>query len=186
VSGGPYASILAGDLVRRTPRFDLVPLQPSDAAALLETLADSEVVRFMDIEPLAHPDQARSLIARAESLRTAGAGVRWAIRARADGAFVGTCGFQGLVWERGCRGEIGYEVAQSFWGAHVMDEIMPLLTDFGFTALGLRRLEAFVAEHNHRSCRVLERHGFLREGLLRDYGFWKDAFWNQLIYARLG
>ena len=31
----------------------------------------------------------------------------------------------------------------------------------------------------HPSGGVIER-----EGLLRDYGFWKDRFWDQLLYAR--
>ena len=29
---------------------------------------------------------------------------------------------------------------------------------------------------NARSCRLLERHGFNREGVLRDYGYWKGRF----------
>jgi len=183
---GPYASILAGEVGLSTARFDLRPLEPRDAAELLAEFSDAEVVRFMDIEIHTDIAETEAVIEWTQNIRTEGAGLRWAIRARDDGALVGTCGFNSLVWERGCRGEIGYDVARRFWGARVMDEVMPVALGFGFRTLGLRRVEAMVTDGNHWSCNLLERHGFTREGVLRDHAFWKDAFWDQLIYAKLG
>jgi ribosomal-protein-alanine N-acetyltransferase len=185
-NSGPYASILAGEVRLTTDRFELKPLAPADAPELLEEFSDTDVVRFMDIER--HTDIAETLSVTewTQNIRAAGTGVRWAIRARDGGGLVGSCGFNSLVWERGCRGEIGYDVAQAFWGQRVMDEVMPPVLGFGFRTLGLRRIEAMVTEGNHWSCALLERHGFTREGVLRDHAFWKDEFWDQLIYAKLG
>ena len=183
---GPFAQILAGDLRRDTARFALAPLAMSDAADFFVHLSDPAVVEFMDIEPLVDVAQAERIISWAEDIRTAGVGVRWAVRDRADGGFVGSCGFNTLVWERGCRGEVAYDVARRLWGDRVMDEVLPLLLDFGFHALGLRRIEAMVTVGNAPSERLLERNGFEREGLLREHSFWKDRFWDQLVYARLG
>ena len=183
---GPYASILAGDVGLTTSRFDLRPLQPKDSAELLEVFSDGEVVRFMDIERHTDVAETEAVIEWTQNIRAAGTGVRWAIRARGGDDLVGTCGFNTLVWERGCRGEIGYDVAKRFWGARVMDEVMPVVLAFGFRTLGLRRVEAMVTEGNAWSCALLERHGFTREGVLRDHAFWKDEFWDQLIYAKLG
>jgi ribosomal-protein-alanine N-acetyltransferase len=56
---------------------------------------------------------------------------------------------------------------------------------FGYERLGLRRLEAMVTAGNQRSCALLERHGFVREGLLRDHGYWTGRFWDQIVYGRL-
>ena len=95
-------------------------------------------------------------------------------------------GFNGLVWERGCRGEVAYDVSRRFWGQKVMDEVLPPVLAFGFLTLGLRRIEAMVTLGNNPSCRLLERHGFTREGVLRDHAFWKDQFWDQVIYGKLG
>jgi ribosomal-protein-alanine N-acetyltransferase len=186
VNVGPYASILAGEVTLGTVRFELKPLDPADAPELLEEFSDTEVVRFMDIERHTDIAETLSVIEWTQNIRAAGTGVRWAIRARDGDGLVGTCGFNSLVWERGCRGEIGYDVAQAFWGEHVMDEVMPGVLGFGFRTLGLRRIEAMVTGGNHWSCALLERHGFVREGVLRDHAFWKDAFWDQLIYAKLG
>ena len=186
MNSGPYASILAGDVGLRTSRFDLRPLEPADASELFLEFSDTEVVRFMAIERHTEVAETEAMIEWTQNIRAAGTGVRWAIRTRGDGALVGTCGLNSLVWERGCRGEIGYDVSRRFWGAKVMDEVMPPLLGFGFRTLGLRRIEAMVTAGNHRSCELLLRHGFVREGVLRDHAFWKDAFWDQLIYSKLG
>jgi len=186
VSAGPYAQILAGDLRLATARFALSPLCMADAPDFFAHLSDAEVVEFMDIEPLADIAQAEGIISWAEDIRTAGVGMRWAVRDKANGAFVGSCGFNSLVWERGCRGEVAYDVARRLWGERVMDEVLPPVLDCGFRTLGLRRIEAMVTVGNAPSERLLERHGFEREGLLREHGFWKDRFWDQLVYARLG
>ena len=183
---GPYASILAGEVGLRTERFALAPLTPGDAGELLEEFSDTEVVRFMDIERHTDIEETELVIEWTQNIRAAGTGVRWAVRAREGGELVGTCGFNSLVWERGCHGEIGYDVAQRFWGTKVMDEVMPAMLGFGFRTLGLRRVEAMGTAGNPWSCNLLERHGFTREGVLRDHAFWKDAFWDQLIYAKLG
>ncbi len=183
---GPYASILAGDVSLGTARFALRPLAPADAAELFVMFSDADVVRFMDIDRHGDISEAQSVIEWTQNIRAAGTGVRFAIRARSDGSFIGTAGYNTLVWERGCRGEIGYDVGKPYWGARVMDEVMPAVLGFGFRTLGLRRVEAMVTVGNHWSCNLLERHGFKREGVLRDHAFWKDEFWDQLVYAKLG
>jgi [ribosomal protein S5]-alanine N-acetyltransferase len=186
MSSGPYASVLAEAAALRTARFELSPLRNEDADELFAELSDPEVVRFMDIDRPQAVEQVLPLIEWAQNIRASGTGVRWAIRLREGGGLIGTCGLHSLVWERGCRGEIGYDVGRPHWGERVMDEIMPAALDFGFRTLGLRRIEAMVTGGNSWSCALLERHGFSREGVLRDHAFWKDAFWDQLIYARLG
>jgi ribosomal-protein-alanine N-acetyltransferase len=186
VRAGPFAQTLAGDLRLRTDRFVLTPLGMADAPDFLVHLSDVAVVEFMDIEPLVDLEQAQAIISWTEDIRTAGVGVRWAVRSRDNGAFVGSCGFNTLVWERGCRGEVAYDVARRLWGERVMDEVLPRILTVGFGPLGLRRIEAMVTVGNDASGRLLERHGFAREGLLREHGFWKDRFWDQLVYARLG
>jgi ribosomal-protein-alanine N-acetyltransferase len=186
VSEGPFAPILFGALALDTPRFRLKPLAVGDAADLLTHLSDPAVTQFMDIEPQTDVEQALDVIAWAGEIRAAGAGVRWTIRRAQGGEFIGTAGFNSLVWERGCRGEVAYDVSRCFWGDKVMDEVLPALLAFGFRTLGLRRIEALVTAGNEPSCRLLERHGFEREGVLRDQAFWKDRFWDQVVYARLG
>jgi ribosomal-protein-alanine N-acetyltransferase len=175
---------LDGDLELAIGEFRLKPLGEADAGDLFVHFADLRVVEFMDIEPLTEIEQACQIIAWAVTQRAVGAGIRWAVRERA-GAFVGTCGFNRIDVERGRRGEIAYDLGCAWWGRGVMSAILPAIVDFGFGRLALHRLEAMVTPGNARSSRLLQRHGFAREGLLRGFGFWKGRYWDQIVYSRL-
>jgi ribosomal-protein-alanine N-acetyltransferase len=168
----------------RTARFALAPLDHDDLDDLFAHFADPQVTEYLDIRPLAGRSDAREIIDWAIQLRSSGQGVRWAIR-DGEGRFVGTCGFHLMTFLRGRRAEIGYDLSPAWWGQGVMGEVMPAALAFGYGGLGLHRIEAMVTPGNARSCALLERHGFRREGTLRAYGFWKDQFWDQILYARL-
>ena len=175
---------LSGSLELRVAEFSLRPLDASDAPDILTHLGDPRVVEFMDLDPLTDIEEAHQIVEWAAGQRTLGAGIRWAIR-DSSGAFVGTCGFNQFVVERGRRGEVAYDLSHAWWGRGVMSKILPELVDFALRRLGLHRVEAMVTPGNLRSCRLLERHGFLLEGELRGYSFWKSRYWNQLVYARV-
>jgi ribosomal-protein-alanine N-acetyltransferase len=180
-----FAQALSGPLDLHSADYRLSPLARADAEDLFAHFADPAVVEFMDIDAHASLDEALGVIGWSQSLRAAGTGARWAVHSRRESAFVGTIGFNSLVWERGRRGEIGYDVARRYWGKRVMDQVLPVVLDFGFETLGLRRIEAMVTDGNAPSCRLLERHGFEREGLLRDHAHWKGRFWDQIVYGRV-
>lgn len=176
---------LSGDLRISTEVFELTPLCHDDAGDLLAEFGDPGVVEWMDIEPLETLEQATSIIDWAAGQRALGAGVRWAIRRRCDGAFVGTCGFNRIILERGRRGEIAYDLTRAWQGLGVMSQVLPAVIAFGWERLRLHRQEALVTPGNARSCALLERHGFLREGELAGYGFWKGRFWDQIVYGKV-
>jgi ribosomal-protein-alanine N-acetyltransferase len=174
---------LTGDLVLAAGRFDLRPLEMSDAADVLAEFSDPRVVEWMDIEPLRDLDEARAIVSWAQNQRALGAGCRWSIRDRAGGDFVGTCGFNQIVVERGRRGEIAYDLTIPWQGRGVMQAVLPAVVDFGWRRLTLHRLEAMVTPGNQRSWALLERHGFTREGVLAGYGFWKGRYFDQIVYG---
>lgn len=180
------AATLAGEgPILTAGRYVLRPLCTDDAPEVLAIFSDPAVVEYMDIPPMTILDDALGAIGWAQSRREQGLGARWGVRPLGGGALMGTCGFNLLELDRGRRGEIAYDLARAHWGRGVMSEVMPHLLRFGFERLGLRRLEAYVTDGNAASCRLLERHGFRREGVLRDHGWWKGRYWDQLVYARL-
>jgi ribosomal-protein-alanine N-acetyltransferase len=174
---------LSGDLIVTAGRFELRPLDMSDAPDILAEFSDPRVVEWMDIEPLNDLEEARAIIGWAQAQRALGAGLRWAIRERAHREVVGTCGFNQIVVERGRRGEIAYDLTVAWQGRGVMGAVLPAVVDFGWGRLGLHRLEAMVTPGNQRSCALLERHGFTREGVLAGYGFWKGRYFDQIVYG---
>ena len=174
---------LTGDIILAAGRFNLRPLEESDAEDLLAEFADPRVVEWMDIEPLSDIEEARAIIGWARDQRALGAGLRWAIREEGGGEFLGTCGFNRIIVERGRRGEIAYDLASRWQGHGVMAAVLPAVVEFGWRQLGLHRLEALVTPGNHRSCALLERHGFKREGVLAGYGYWKGGYVDQIVYG---
>jgi ribosomal-protein-alanine N-acetyltransferase len=167
-----------------TANYRLTSLDNADRADLFAHFSDWQTVEHMDIEPLVEVSGAAAIIAWAKRLAASGAGVRWAIRDR-DGAFVGTAGFNSLVRERGARGEVAYDVVRPRWRQGVMAEVLPAVLEHGFEGLGLHRIEAMVTPGHVASVALLERHGFVLEGVLRDYAFWKGRYWDQQLFARL-
>lgn len=79
--------------------------------------------------------------------------------------------------------QIGYWCGQPHAGQGYMYDALRLVIPFAFGQLRLHRLEAACIPHNLRSVRLLEKAGFLREGMLRSYlkinGIWQD----HLLYA---
>ncbi len=82
-------------------------------------------------------------------------------------------------------GSIGYWMGAPFAGRGYMSDAVRALIPFAFGALRLHRLEAACIPTNAASVRLLERLGFRREGLARQYlcinGVWED----HLLYALL-
>lgn len=168
-----------------TERYRLDLLQPADAAALLTHFADPDVTRYLDFDPLTDLAAARSIVDWTQGLTRNRAGGRWAIRSRDGGAWLGTAGFNAITRARASRGEIAYDLAREWWGRGVMREVLPALLRVGFVDLDLNRLEAFVTPGNEASRRLLTRHGFRQEGLLRAYGRWRGRDWDQELWSLL-
>ena len=66
-------------------------------------------------------------------------------------------------------GELGCGVVPAARGRGVATEALRLLADWAFDALGLGRLQVFVAPENVAALRLVKRAGFRHEGVLRAY-----------------
>jgi ribosomal-protein-alanine N-acetyltransferase len=82
-------------------------------------------------------------------------------------------------------GIIGYWLAEPFWGKGIMPEAVKLLTDYAFFDLGLIRLQAGVFSKNTASMRVLEKAGYVNEGILRNAVIKNGELMDEHIYAIL-
>ncbi len=59
------------------------------------------------------------------------------------------------------------------------------LIDCAFATLGFRRIEADIDPRNHSSAKLLERLGFVREGILRERWLVADEVSDSAIYGLL-
>lgn len=102
-----------------------------------------------------------------------------------DGQLVGTIGLQ--LGEDVYRqsAEIGYWLAEEYWGRGVVSEAVRALSDWGFQTFGLLRIHAYVFENNAASVRVLEKAGFELEGRMRSAVLKNGRVMDQLLYGKL-
>lgn len=81
--------------------------------------------------------------------------------------------------------EIGYWLAEAFWGCGIVTEAVSLVTEHVFARRNMLRLFALPFADNVASARVLEKAGYVREGLLRSASVKYGQPRDQLLYARI-
>ena len=79
--------------------------------------------------------------------------------------------------------EVGYWLGEACWGRGVVTEALVLFTRHAFTDLGLLRLFALPLADNVASIRVLEKAGYVAEGILRSSCVKFGQRRDQAIYA---
>jgi RimJ/RimL family protein N-acetyltransferase len=79
--------------------------------------------------------------------------------------------------------EIGYWLGEPFWGRGIATAALSATVKHAFAELGLIRIFAIPFAGNEASLRVLEKAGFLREGVLRRSAVKEGRVLDQLLYA---
>ncbi|MCO5950674.1 GNAT family N-acetyltransferase [Mucilaginibacter flavidus] len=62
---------------------------------------------------------------------------------------------------------IGYWLGEAYWGCGIMTQAVKLVVDYAFANLDITRLQAGIFSTNPASMRVLEKAGFIKEGIAR-------------------
>jgi [ribosomal protein S5]-alanine N-acetyltransferase len=168
-----------------TERFRLRPIDPQDAKLVFHYLSDDEASRYVDFKA----DSLRWAQGHVQNLRRRyrhREWLRWAIERKADGLYLGMCGYHGIAGEH--RAEIGYELGREHWNQGVMTEVLHTVVPFGFDTMGLHRIQAWAAVANPASARVLLKAGFAEEGRLRDYLYipHRNAYEDVAMFGALG
>lgn len=78
---------------------------------------------------------------------------------------------------------IGYWLAQPFWGRGITTAALKHLTEYAFATHGLRRIGSVVMAPNLASARVLEKGGYVREGIMRNAVAKHGEVYDLLLYA---
>lgn len=82
---------------------------------------------------------------------------------------IGWCGYHTWYFQHD-RAEIGYGIfAEELRNQKIMSQVIPYVIEYGFGNMDLNRIEAFVAEYNTPSVKLLEKLGFEREGVLKQH-----------------
>lgn len=103
----------------------------------------------------------------------------------ADSKVVGSIGVfrQGNIHRR--TAELGYYVAEEYWGKGIMTEAVKQICEYVFDKSDIIRIYAEPFAYNIASCRVLEKAGFQYEGILRSNAVKNGKIIDMKLYSLL-
>lgn len=104
---------------------------------------------------------------------------------KGSGSITGRIGYH--TWKAThSRAEIGYGLYKDeYKNKGFMSEAMPAVLRYGFEQMGLNRVEAFASPLNIPSIWLLEKYGFVKEGLLRQHYGKNNHIEDSAVYGLL-
>lgn len=79
--------------------------------------------------------------------------------------------------------ELGYYIGEAHWGQGLATKAIRAIIKYGFKELELNRIYAGVFENNKTSFRVLEKNGFVLEGIKKQGVYKNNQILDEYFYA---
>ncbi len=146
--------------------YILKEIEAHDITKIHAGLSDPEITKYYDVH-FATLEATKEQMDWYKSLKLEGTGIWWGIYDKKTKEFCGAGGFNGLDRTHK-KAEIGLWLLKEFWGKGILTKVMPLLFEYGFTKLGLNRIEGFVVSENTKCKKALEKINFTYEGTMRE------------------
>ena len=158
--------------------FTLRPWRETDLASLLKYANNDNIAKFMT-NGFPHPYTEESGLAFL-TMASENAGI-FAIEIAGEAA--GSIGLfpQSDIHEK--NAELGYWLAEPFWGNGIMPRAIGEMVEYGFRTFDITRIFARPFSTNPASHRVLEKAGFVCEARLKDALYKNGVYMDELIYA---
>ncbi len=78
---------------------------------------------------------------------------------------------------------LGYWLSEQYWGKGIMPEAVKLVTGYAFDTLGMICIVANTFGNNPKSMRVLEKAGFVRQGIIKQSAVKYDEVLDEHVFA---
>jgi len=142
--------------------FTLRKFRKSDVSALAKLINNKKIVQNLQNVP--YPYKKKDAVEWINS-NIYGKKNKFNLVIEVEGRLAGAIGITSLV--SGHKGSLGYWLAEEHWGKGIMTEVTRVFTDYCFKEFKLIRIYGRVYDWNPGSAKVLEKNGFVREGVLR-------------------
>lgn len=153
-----------------------------DAASIAEYASNRKIwINLRDAFP--HPytmANAEAFLSRAMRMQP-----RTYFAVASDCEAIGSIGLTAGIDVHRFAAELGYWLAEPFWGNGIMTAAIRALSEYAFAELGFQRIFAEPYTTNAASARVLEKAGFALEGIMRASVFKDGKILNQYLYAKV-
>ncbi len=110
-----------------------------------------------------------------------GTSVIFGIRLKKDKKFVGGIGLG--IDKKHHRAEMGFWVAEKFWGKGIATEASALMIKYGFNKLKLNKITSSHFRSNPASGKVMLKNGMTKEGELNEHILKNSKFHDLIVYG---
>lgn len=150
-----------------TERLILRRMKPTDADDMFDYAKRHEVTEYLRWYPHQSKKYTSDYLRYVSARYNLGDFYDWAVVEKESGRMIGTCGFTSFDLPHDSA-EIGYVLNPDFHGNGYATEAATRVIEFGFSELGLHRIEARFMKENTASLHVMEKLGMTLEGYRRD------------------
>jgi ribosomal-protein-alanine N-acetyltransferase len=173
-----FYPILEGQSIR------LRGFEADDIKTVFEALSHPEIIKHYGVS-YGNLEDTREQMDWFEKIHKEQTGIWWAIASKEnEKKIMGACGFNDWS-QKHKRAETGYWLFPDFQRKGIMTEAMQLIISYGFNQMGLHRIMAVVETENLSSIWLLEKLGFMQEGLQKDVEIKNGKYIDHFLYALL-
>ena len=167
-----------------TERLLIRETTQEDDKNLLEVLSDESTCKYLSHNAVDDITKIRRLIMGMKKFYDDKQRIRWGIAQKKDNSLIGHCGMFEIDRSNSCA-EISYCLKSELWGQGIMTEVLGAMLKFGFEDFGLNRIVAKVMKENFGSIKVLQKLGFVQEGLLRESLYKNGEYHDLMVFSVL-
>lgn len=164
--------------------IELFPPQVEFAERSLSWRQEPTTLRFNPIKPLTLDALKEQLAKCKHDLSTLEENCQYCWFIKINDDFVGQVTLNGFNQMMGTA-EIGYIIAETHHGRGFATAAVRVLLNRIFKQTPIRRVVAYVHQQNMAACKVLEKLGFVQEGILREHYIVNELPVNEVVFGLL-
>lgn len=168
--------------ILETARTRLRPITYSDLDDMYDYCSHPDVSRYTTWDKHESKEDTKGFIDFVLSRYEADQLGPWGIEYKPTGKLIGSCNYLNCD-SHTMKVEIGYVLSNDYWNKGIMTEVVNRIIQFGFTEVGLVRIQAMCMVNNTGSAKVMEKTGMKFEGVLRNYAKVKQELHDLNMYA---
>lgn len=140
-------------------RFTLRSLSINDDKEIFKLRSDKQVIKYLGRQGAKSINDAREFIDKINVGIKNDEWIMWVIESKETAMFIGTICLWNLSDDR-TKADIGFEILPDHFGKGIMQEVIPIILNYGFIVMNLDVIEGEVDTENIKSIKLMEKFGF--------------------------
>ena len=164
----------------KTGNFRLRQLTLEDDNEIFTLRSNDQVLEYLGRPPAKDLTEARKFIKKINKAIIGGESIYWVISSQSVNKLIGTICLWNIDKQEN-KAEIGFELLPEYMGKGIMQEVIPVVIEFGFSKMNLDSIEGEVEPNNIKSIKLMEKFGFIFNRKLDVtivYNLTKDKYQN--------